>query len=415
MSPDRQLPTWKCAAAIILSIFPVIGPAAKARAQPTPEPSVLVTVTTVEKRLVRATLRAYGTTQADTDRQASIVIPRQGIVGKVSARLGEIVPAGAALVEVDTAPAASVAYEQAHAALKLAQFEAQRIRDLWNKGLTTHDRYVAVERDLSDAEAKFAAQRQLGTGESRHVLRAPFTGIVNRLAMAAGDRVAADTPALSIVPRDAIVVPLGIEPEDAPKLRPMMKVEIRSVFASSTQSQIPGEIASVQGIVNIARLQAYGLTFAEVATALSANNVLQAVGRIEEHYKLHLALSDTALHTPDNIGRTIIRSGDNGLVELSDIAEVKSATAPQWLRVTADGRDAVSVKIYQQPGGNTVQIVRDVKSRLADFASHLPRTSSSMPGTTKANLSSRPPSACATRYLSGSGSRRWCFSYSCAA
>lgn len=250
MSPDRQLPTWKCAAAIILSIFPMIGPAAKTRAQPTPEPSVLVTVTTVEKRLVRATLRAYGTTQADTDRQASIVIPRQGIVGKVSARLGEIVPAGAALVEVDTAPAASVAYEQAHAALKLARFEAQRIGDLWNKGLTTHDRYAAAQRDLSDAEAKFAAQRQLGTGESRQVLRAPFTGIVNRLAVAAGDRVAADTPALSIVPRDAIVVPLGIEPEDAPKLRPMMKVEIRSVFASSTHSQILGEIASVQGIVN---------------------------------------------------------------------------------------------------------------------------------------------------------------------
>ena len=125
--------------------------------------------------------------------------------------------------------------------------------------------------------------------------------------------------------------------------------------------------------VDVSRLQAYGLTFAEVATALSASNVLQAVGRIEEHYKLYLALSDTALHTPDDIGRTIIRSGDNGLVELSDIADVKSATAPQWLRVTADGRDAVSVQIYQQPGGNTVQIVRDVKARLVDFSPHLPK------------------------------------------
>lgn len=250
MWSGRLLLNRKCTPAIILSVIVVTGFATKLPAQSNVEPSVLVTLTPAETRLIRATLRAYGTTQADTNRQASIVIPRQGIVGQVSARLGEIVPAGAALVEVDTAPAATVAYEQAHAALKLARFEAQRIGELWNKRLTTHDRYAATQRDLADAEAKFAAQRQLGTGESRQVLRAPFEGIVNRLAVAAGDRVAADTPALSIVPRDAIVVPLGIEPEDASKLRPMMKVEIRSVFASSTQSLIPGEIASMQGIVS---------------------------------------------------------------------------------------------------------------------------------------------------------------------
>jgi multidrug efflux pump subunit AcrB len=41
---------------------------------------------------------------------------------------------------------------------------------------------------------------------------------------------------------------------------------------------------------------------------------------------------------------------------------VKAAPAPQWIRVTADGRDAVLVQVYQQPGGNTVQIARDVQA-----------------------------------------------------
>lgn len=125
--------------------------------------------------------------------------------------------------------------------------------------------------------------------------------------------------------------------------------------------------------VDVAKLQAYGLTFSDVAKALSATNVLQAVGRMEDHYKLYLALSDTSLHTPKDIGRTILRSGANGLVELSDVADVKKSVVPQWIRITANGRNAVSVEVYQQPGGNTVQIVKDVRARLARLAPNFPK------------------------------------------
>jgi CzcA family heavy metal efflux pump len=124
--------------------------------------------------------------------------------------------------------------------------------------------------------------------------------------------------------------------------------------------------------VNPAQLHAYGLTMDAVAKALSASNVLQAVGRLEDHYKLYLLLSDTRFQSLDQIRHTVVRSGDNGLVDLGDIATVRQATKPQWMRVTANGRDAVSVQIYQQPGGNTVQIVHDVQARLAAYRAKLP-------------------------------------------
>ncbi|MEZ5504185.1 MAG: efflux RND transporter permease subunit [Halioglobus sp.] len=115
------------------------------------------------------------------------------------------------------------------------------------------------------------------------------------------------------------------------------------------------------------RLDAYGLSFTEVATALSASNVLQAVGRLEDHYKLYLLLSDTRIQSLRTIEDTVLRSGADGLVRLEDIARVYPTTAPQWLRVTADGHDAVLVQIYQQPDGNTVEIVAGVKDRLQSF------------------------------------------------
>jgi CzcA family heavy metal efflux pump len=121
-----------------------------------------------------------------------------------------------------------------------------------------------------------------------------------------------------------------------------------------------------------ARLQAYGLTIADVAKALGAENVITAVGRLEDHYKLYLAVSDTRLRTLDQIRQTVLRSGADGLVRLVDVAKVIDSTVPQWIRVTADGHDAVLLNIYQQPGGNSVEISKQIGSRLADYGGQLP-------------------------------------------
>jgi len=124
--------------------------------------------------------------------------------------------------------------------------------------------------------------------------------------------------------------------------------------------------------VNPDRLSAYGLALSDVAKALSAANVITAVGRLEDHYKLYLVLSDTRLADMEQIRDTVLFTGPNGIVRLEDVAVVSRGTVPQWSRVTADGRDAVSFQVYQQPGGNTVRIAREVKAKLAAFGSQLP-------------------------------------------
>jgi CzcA family heavy metal efflux pump len=125
--------------------------------------------------------------------------------------------------------------------------------------------------------------------------------------------------------------------------------------------------------VDPVKLNAYGLAFSDVASALSTANVLQAVGRIEDHYKLYLTLSDTRIHNMQDIRNTILRSGKNGLVRLNDIARVYESGQPEWLKVSADGKEAVLVMVYQQPNANTVQIVRDVKTRLDAYRGKLPK------------------------------------------
>ncbi|MGA7979563.1 MAG: efflux RND transporter permease subunit [Chromatiaceae bacterium] len=133
-----------------------------------------------------------------------------------------------------------------------------------------------------------------------------------------------------------------------------------------------GDVAEYRVDVDPAQLRAYGLTLHDVVSTLSAANVLKAVGRLEDHYKLFLLLSDTRFRNLDQIGHSVITSGTNGVVQLEDIATIHEDAAPRWLTVTSDGQPAVSVQVYQQPGGNTVQIVREVRKKLAGYRTKLP-------------------------------------------
>ena len=133
-----------------------------------------------------------------------------------------------------------------------------------------------------------------------------------------------------------------------------------------------GQIEEYRVVVDLAKLRSFGMTFDDAANALSASNVLIAVGRIEQYGKLYLMISDTRFQTFEDIGKTILKSGPDGTIMLADVATIEQSDEPQWIRVTADGHDAVLFQVYQQPGGNTVQIAQGIKAKLESLRNQIP-------------------------------------------
>jgi CzcA family heavy metal efflux pump len=128
-----------------------------------------------------------------------------------------------------------------------------------------------------------------------------------------------------------------------------------------------GDTEEYQVLLDPARLAAVGLTADDLVKTVSAANVVQAVGRLEENEKLYLILSDTQFRDLAELGRVVVRRSPEGVVLLSDVADIRDGVEPRWNRVVADGRDAVVVNVYQQPDSNTVRIAGDLKARLAEF------------------------------------------------
>lgn len=179
-----------------------------------------------------------------------------------------------------------------------------------------------------------------------------------------------------------------------PTVFPVLGLSLTSPTRSQTslrdvaQYQIAPELTAIGGVAKVdlmggrqaeyhvlldpVQLQSYGLTPADVSTALSASNVVTAVGRVEDRYRLYLILSDSRLQNQDDIGKTILRSGKDGIVELEDVGTVALGQAPEWTRVNADGKDAVLLNIMQQRGANTVAMVTAVQDKLALLRASLP-------------------------------------------
>ncbi|HSV14364.1 MAG TPA: efflux RND transporter permease subunit, partial [Tepidisphaeraceae bacterium] len=134
-----------------------------------------------------------------------------------------------------------------------------------------------------------------------------------------------------------------------------------------------GAIEEYRVVVDPAKLRARNVGINEVTAALSAANILNAVGRVEDHFKLYLVVTDTRFKSIDDVGATVIRSGAGGVTLLSDIADIRHDRTPQFTHATADGRDAVLINVFQQPGGNTVQIAAAIRQTLKDEQQHLPK------------------------------------------
>lgn len=152
------------------------------------------------------------------------------------------------------------------------------------------------------------------------------------------------------------------------QLRPLLS-GINGVAQVGVQG---GAVAEFHADVDPDKLRAFDLSLADVSQAVTRAATIDAMGRVSDHYKLYLLLADNQPRTIAALGDIVLRATPDGMVRLRDVATIRLDHVPQWIKVNADGQNAVLLQVYQQPDGNSVQIAREVRQRLADFAPQMP-------------------------------------------
>ena len=221
---------------------------ASALAQGGQQPSVLVTAETPHQGSLPRALVAYGTVQASPDGGSETMsLLRGGQVTEVFTFAGQTVHKGQKLLVVHADPAAVSAYQQAVAALSLAQGDRTRAARMLAQHLATRDQKAQADKAVADAKANLDALKRAGGGSPEQTLTADFDGVVANLMVAKGVRVAAQTPLLTLARSSRLVASVGVEPSLRGQLAANQPAQVEPLYASGS---LNGRVVSVSAMLD---------------------------------------------------------------------------------------------------------------------------------------------------------------------
>lgn len=182
--------------------------------------------------------------RADEDDQPDNAAPASALVQTVAVAQHDValtLPAygsisAGPLLSLAAAPETAAAYARAKAEADFARTALTRTRGLFQEHLATNIQLADAERAAAEAAANLSAQERLGGGA------------VEPVARASDDRIA---PSANIR-----YVLLGVNPEDAAKLKPGMAVRLTAAFdpALTTEAhleQVGGQVDESTGLVDL--------------------------------------------------------------------------------------------------------------------------------------------------------------------
>jgi multidrug efflux pump subunit AcrB len=125
-----------------------------------------------------------------------------------------------------------------------------------------------------------------------------------------------------------------------------------------------------------AALQGRGLSAADVANAVRANNDVLSAGLTETNHELYLALVTGRVHDLQALADISVPVPTGPPARLGDLGELSVENEVSYIRTTANGKPAVLVNVIRQPSANTVSIAQGVRQLFQDQPDLLPATAS---------------------------------------
>lgn len=192
-------------------------------------------------------------------------------------------------------------------------------------------------------------------------------------------------------------LPRGVQPALGPVSTPMGQVfmytvesdrhnlaELRTVedFTIKQQlSAVPGvaEVASIGGYVmqyqvnlDPSLLQSYRITFNQVFGALGANNANIGAKVVEQNGQEFIIRGLGLIQSPDDIKNIVISQNNNVPIYIKDVATVTAG--PDFRRgvLTKSGYEAAGGIVIQRMGENTLNVIDQVKVKIAEIQPSLP-------------------------------------------
>lgn len=121
------------------------------------------------------------------------------------------------------------------------------------------------------------------------------------------------------------------------------------------------------------KLQAYGLSFHDVVTAVEANNANVGAGYLEQHGTQQLLRVPGRVQDRADLARILVKNVNGTPVALSDVAKVEFGRELRTGASTRDGKETVLGTAFMLLGANSREVSEAVHARLEVINASLPK------------------------------------------
>ena len=127
------------------------------------------------------------------------------------------------------------------------------------------------------------------------------------------------------------------------------------------------------------QLAKLGITVSQISSAMQAQNAIHPAGQVggepvQKNQELtYTVRSDGRLITEEQFGDIVLRNAPNGqIVRLKDVARVELGAQTYNIDSRLNGQPSSTVAIYQLPGSNAVETVKNVRTEINKLSQRFP-------------------------------------------
>jgi CzcA family heavy metal efflux pump len=175
------------------------------------------------------------------------------------------------------------------------------------------------------------------------------------------------------------IVQLGLSSKTLPEQQlfdlgqNFLRTQLATVHGAATPYPYGGKIRQVQVDLDIPRLQANGLSPADIVSAINTQNLITPSGSAKIGNLEYQVEMNSSLQTIAELNDLPVKTVNGSTIYMRDVAHVRDGFAPQTNIVRQDGVRGTLMSIYKIGSASTLTIVAAVRSILPIAAQSLPK------------------------------------------
>ena len=115
------------------------------------------------------------------------------------------------------------------------------------------------------------------------------------------------------------------------------------------------------------------ITPEQITETFANSNFILSNGLLNDYRRLYLTITDASTKNEEDIENLVVQDDGKRIVHLKDVADVGVHPEDEFVKINANGSDAVLVNVIRQPNANLVSLTDSIEKKVTELNKLLPK------------------------------------------